>query len=83
MYAMQKVAVLAAKSTTRMSFRNSVEPYTGSMMRASSSSAMIMTSTCRTVGQQQDCQFRWQGMHVATWKLLQVAGLKRTLRHQC
>jgi hypothetical protein len=36
-----------------MSFKNSVEPYTGSMMRASSSSDMIMSNTCRKVSEQQ------------------------------
>jgi hypothetical protein len=30
-----------------MSLRNSVEPYTGSMMRASSSSDIIIAKTCR------------------------------------
>jgi hypothetical protein len=34
-----------------MSFRNSVEPYTGSMTRASRSTDIIMTSTCRGTSQ--------------------------------
>lgn len=45
-YAITKVAKLLLRSTTRMYFRNSVEPYTGSMIRASNNRDTTATNTC-------------------------------------